>query len=145
MTNVRSAQEIILALGLQPHPEGGHFVETYRDTQVDTDGRAASSAIYFMLKAEEVSKWHKVDATEVWHHYSGAPLELTIFNAGHSKTIHILGPDLNAGQRPQAVVPAHSWQMARPLGGWVLVGCTVAPAFEFRGGVLATPGFEPPG
>lgn len=139
-----TAAEIIRMLGLQPHPEGGHFVETYREPPSTPGGRGASTAIYFLLQAGEVSHWHKVDAAEVWNHYAGAALELTIQADGQPRETIRLGKNLITGERPQAVVPPNAWQMARPLGDWVLVGCTVAPAFEFSRFVLAPPGFEPP-
>jgi uncharacterized protein len=135
--------EIIRLLDLTPHPEGGHYREMFRDAT--TNGtRAASTAIYFLLRAGEVSRWHKVDAAEVWHFYAGDPLEISIQRPGAPRDTHLLGTSLAAGQRPQAVVPAHAWQMARPLGAWTLVGCTVAPGFEFTGFTLAPEGFEPP-
>jgi uncharacterized protein len=137
-----TADDIIRLLQLKPHPEGGHFIETFRDI-AKANERAASTAIYFLLRAGEVSRWHTVDAAEAWHHYAGAPLELTIQAAHQPRQIVRLGKDFAAGERPQAVVPAQAWQMARPLGDWVLVGCTVAPAFEFSGFILAEPGFEP--
>jgi uncharacterized protein len=137
-----TAADIIRLLGLRPHPEGGHFAETFRDT-AEPGKRATSTAIYFLLQAGETSRWHTVDAAEAWHHYAGAPLELTIKAEGGPRQSIRLGKDLLAGERPQAVVPMGAWQMARPLGDWVLVGCTVAPAFEFAGFVLAEPGFEP--
>jgi predicted cupin superfamily sugar epimerase len=136
-----SPAEIVRTLGLRPHPEGGHYVEMFRDAPLN--GRAASTAIYFMLTAGEASKWHTVDAAEVWHFYAGDPLELTIKQPGQPPDIRIVGADLVAGQRPQAVVPAGAWQMARPLGSWVLVGCTVAPGFEFASFKLAENGFDP--
>jgi hypothetical protein len=135
---------IIGTLGMQPHPEGGHFVETFRDPHgIDARGRAASTAIYFLLQAGEVSRWHTVDAAEVWHHYAGEALELTIQGLGLPRRTVRLGDRLDRGERPQAVVPAGAWQMARPLGAWTLVGCTVAPGFEFAGFRLAPRGFEP--
>lgn len=138
-----TADEVIAILGLSPHPEGGCFCETFRDTVSVGDGqRAASTAIYFLLRAGEVSRWHRVDAAEAWHWYAGAPLELHIAHAGGSTT-HRLGNDLMTGERPQAVVPPHAWQQARSLGGWTLVGCTVAPAFQFEGFEMAPAGFEP--
>lgn len=141
-----TADDIIRVLGLAPHPEGGHFVETFRDSHaIAPGGRAASTAIYFLLRAGEVSRWHKVDAAEVWHHYAGAPLALTLHAAGRGRTRHVLGADLAAGARPQAVVPAGVWQMAEPLGAWTLVGCTVAPGFDFAGFELPAAGFEPTG
>ncbi len=139
-----TADEIIERLGLAPHPEGGHYRETFRDPQTDASARAASTAIYFLLRAGEVSRWHKVDAAEIWHWYAGAPLELGLAPpVGTSVIRRHLGSDLTAGQEPQIVVPAGHWQQARSLGAWTLVGCTVAPGFEFAGFVMAPPGFEP--
>ncbi len=147
------ADEIVTLLGLAPHPEGGAYRETFRDS-VATDGRAvdraASTAIYFLLRAGEVSRWHRVDAAEVWHWYAGAPLKLSM--AGDAEApcsagdvSHVtLGMDLRAGDRPQAVVPAGHWQQACSLGAWTLVGCTVAPGFLFERFELAPAGFEPP-
>jgi predicted cupin superfamily sugar epimerase len=138
----QSAIDIIRALGLKPHPEGGHFVETHRDARVD--GRAASTAIYFLLARGERSHWHRVDAAEVWHYYAGSPLRLEIAQSKDGPVEHVtLGADLVAGERPQAVVPAHIWQAAESLGDWTLVGCTVAPGFEFEGFELAPPGWSP--
>jgi hypothetical protein len=138
-----SAAEIIRLLGLQPHPEGGHFRETFRDAGVD-GARAASTAIYFLLRAGEVSRWHRVDAVEVWHWYAGAPLLLSIADSAGHRAI-TLGTDLAGGERPQAMVPAHAWQQAKSLGAWTLVGCTVAPAFEFAGFEMAPDDFVPRG
>ena len=107
------------------------------------DSRAASTAIYFLLARGERSHWHRVDAAEVWHFYAGAPLELDIAAAGRRERV-ALGGDLTAGQRPQAVVPAHAWQAAQTRGDWTLVGCTVAPGFEFAKFELAPNGWEPP-
>jgi hypothetical protein len=141
-----TAAEVIEILGLAPHPEGGHFRETFRDAaSVDANGnpaRAASTAIYFLLAAGEVSRWHRVDAAEVWHWYAGAPLVLTIRGAVGRREMR-LGPHLAVGERPQAVVPAGAWQQAASLGAWTLVGATVAPGFEFAGFEMAPPGFEP--
>jgi uncharacterized protein len=141
-----TAAEVIRLLGLLPHPEGGHFRETFRDlATVDASGnpsRSASTAIYFLLAAGEVSRWHRVDAAEVWHWYAGAPLVLTVSDADGRREIR-LGPDLAVGERPQAVVPAGTWQQAASLGAWTLVGATVAPGFEFAGFEMAPPGFEP--
>ncbi|MBV9950609.1 MAG: cupin domain-containing protein [Acidimicrobiia bacterium] len=137
------ADEIIDVLGLQPHPEGGWFAETWRD---DAAPRGAGTAIYFLLRTGERSHWHRVDAAETWHHYAGAPLELSIVGAGAdatTRTTLVLGTDLSAGQRPQATVPAGAWQAAVTTGEFTLVGCTVAPAFRFEGFELAPPGWEP--
>jgi uncharacterized protein len=139
-----NAADIIGILGLKPHPEGGNYREMFRDERaIDETGRAASTAIYFLLRAGEVSRWHKVDAAEVWHFYAGDPLELAIQRSGAQCETTLLGNALCAGQRPQIVVPANVWQMTRPLGAWGLVGCTVAPGFEFGGFELAPPGFCP--
>jgi predicted cupin superfamily sugar epimerase len=137
-----SAEDIISRLGLQPHPEGGHYRETFRDTR-EIAGRSASTAIYFLLQAGEVSRWHTVDAVEVWHFYAGNALETSIKAAGQPRRYAGLGADIENGQRPQVIVPAHAWQMARPLGAWTLAGCTVAPGFEFSGFVLAERTFDP--
>jgi predicted cupin superfamily sugar epimerase len=137
-----SADDIIRLLDLAPHPEGGHYRETFRDTVAVGAGRAASTAIYFLLRAGEVSRWHRVDAAEVWHWHAGAPLALTTAGAAGRQDVR-LGCDLGNGERPQAVVPADTWQTAASLGAWTLVGCTVAPGFEFAGFELAPPGFEP--
>ncbi|MGC1352269.1 MAG: cupin domain-containing protein [Xanthobacteraceae bacterium] len=138
-----TAAEIIQLLDLEPHPEGGHYRQTFRDS-VTVDGtRAASTAIYFLLARGERSHWHRVDATEIWHWYAGAPLTLEIaLPSGHRERI-MLGNDLAASQRPQGIVPAHAWQAAQSLGDWTLVGATVAPGFEFAKFELALPGFEP--
>jgi predicted cupin superfamily sugar epimerase len=138
-----SADEVVRLLGLAPHPEGGFYRETFRPAGPD-GGRGASTAIYYLLRDGEVSAWHRVrDADEVWHHYSGAPLELTVAAEGRRGTV-LLGADLAAGERPQAVVPAGAWQTARALGGWALVGCTVAPGFEFSAFEMAPPDWKPP-
>ena len=136
------AAEIIAQLHLQPHPEGGHFRETFRDEVVDANGRAASTAIYFLLAAGERSHWHRIDAVEVWHYYAGAPLELGIADAHGSRVLR-LGPDLAAGELPQAIVLPHAWQSARTTGDWTLVGCTVAPGFDFATFQMAPEGWEP--
>jgi predicted cupin superfamily sugar epimerase len=142
--NALSAADIIKLLELQPHPEGGHFCQIFRDTQLIDGKRPASTAIYFLLARGERSHWHRVDAAEGWHWYAGAPLRLAIVEDGKERIV-TLGADLNSGQRPQAVVPAHAWQSADTLGDWTLVGCTVAPGFEFAGFEMAKPDFEPAG
>ena len=123
--------DIIRLLDLKPHPEGGHFRETFRD-QIGSDGRAASTAIYFLLARGERSHWHRVDAVEIWHWHAGAPLELEIAQSEGQIERVTLGNDLASGERPQAAVPAHAWQAAQTLGDWTLCGCTVAPGFEFK-------------
>lgn len=139
-----TADEIIARLGLQPHPEGGHFRETFRAPDAEgAAGRGASTAIFFLLKAGERSHWHRVDADEVWHHYAGAALELSMSDDGHAVRHLRLGGDFGIGETPQIVVPRGIWQAARSLGNWTLVGCTVAPAFDFAGFELAPPGWQP--
>lgn len=139
------ARAIIEALDLAPHPEGGWFRETFRDAgPAEGAGRAQSTAIYYLLEAGEVSHWHRVmDAAEVWHWYAGAPLNLDLSADGRTVETHLLGPDIAAGARPQAVVPAGCWQSARSLGAWTLCGCTVAPGFEFAAFEMAPPGWAP--
>jgi predicted cupin superfamily sugar epimerase len=137
-----TADDIIRLLDLLPHPEGGHFRETFRDAAA-VGGRSASTAIYFLLRTGEVSRWHAVDAGEGWHYYSGAPLLLEVAPPNGPAGRMVLGTDLANAERPQAIVPHGYWQRARSLGAWTLVGCTVAPGFEFAGFSLAPEGFEP--
>ncbi len=138
------ARTVIDVLGLAPHPEGGHYAETWRG-EPGPDGRAIGTAIHFLLAAGERSHWHRVDATEIWHFNAGAPLRLRIADedddAGWREIV--LGPDIVGGQRPQATVPAHAWQSAESLGAWSLVSCTVTPGFEFEHFELAPPGWSP--
>ncbi len=137
-----TADDIIQLLDLKPHPEGGYFRETFRDARLN-EGRAASTAIYFLLKEGQSSHWHRVDATEIWHWYAGAPLELGIAADCTDEHVVRLGNRLQHGERPQAVVATGHWQRARSLGAWTLVGCTVAPGFTFDGFELAAPDFVP--
>jgi uncharacterized protein len=143
MTIPATTAEIIARLDLQPHPEGGHYREAFRDSSVDADGRARSTAIYFLLARGERSHWHRVDAVEVWHYYAGDALTLRIADDSGPRSIK-LGADLAAGEVPQAIVPAHAWQAAESSGDWTLVGCTVAPGFEFTKFELAAPDWSPP-
>jgi uncharacterized protein len=138
-----TAAEVVRRLDLKPHPEGGFYRETFRDARADPEGRAASTAIYYLLAVGDVSEWHRVDATEVWHYYAGAPLVLTVSENGHDASAHHLGPDLARNQHPQFVVPAGCWQTATSLGAWTLVGCTVAPGFTFAGFEIAPSGWRP--
>ncbi len=138
------AEEIARMLDMAPHPEGGFYVETFRDERTDETGRALSTAIYFLLPDGVVSAWHRVDAVEIWHWYAGAPLILSLCPDGRAVHGIELGTDVAAGQRPQGVVPRGCWQSARSLGAWTLVGCTVAPGFEFSGFEMAPDGAEPP-
>ena len=139
-----TAADIIARLELRPHPEGGYYRETFRDTRADAQGRAFSTAIYFLLVRGERSLWHRIDATEIWHYYAGSPLTLRIAHEGCTPHTVRLGPDVASGERPQAIVPAFAWQTAETTGDWTLVGCTVAPGFEFASFELATPDWEPP-
>lgn len=131
------AERLIQLLDLIPHPEGGHYRQTFRD-ESGGGTRGHSTLIYFLLKAGETSHWHRIDAAEVWHHYRGAPVELKI-----DGEIVLLGPAIEDGQQPQAVVPPGSWQAARSLGDYSLVGCTVAPGFDFATFELAPDDFSP--
>lgn len=137
-----SPEALIAALGLQPHPEGGWYAETFRDAP-NANGRAQSTAIYFLLREGERSHWHRVDATEMWFWHAGDPLTLRISEDGRAQTALNLGPDLAAGARPQAIVPAQAWQAAETQGAWTLVSCVVAPGFEFSGFELAPPEWTP--
>ncbi|MCK9539366.1 cupin domain-containing protein [Dokdonella sp.] len=137
------ALQLIANLALAPHPEGGHYRRLHCSAQQVrvADGardRPAMSAIHYLLAAGEVSRWHRVDADEAWHHAEGEALELFVFDAAADRLDrHVLGRfDPASGATPLVVVPAHAWQAARPLGAWALVGCSVAPAFEFAGFAL---------
>jgi predicted cupin superfamily sugar epimerase len=142
MGSVPTAGEIIARLELKPHPEGGHYRETFRDSRRDVDGRSASTAIYFLLARGERSHWHRIDAAEVWHYYAGSALNLQIADDIGQRCIR-LGPDLAAGEVPQTIVPAQAWQAAESTGDWTLVGCTVAPGFDFSKFELAEPDWFP--
>ena len=131
------ADRLIALLNLMPHPEGGHYRQTWCDLAGGGE-RGHSTLIYFLLKAAEQSRWHRVDAGEVWHFYRGAPLALKI-----GRETRILGPAIEQGEKPQLVVPPGEWQSARSLGAYTLVGCTVAPGFDFSGFEIAPEGFEP--
>jgi uncharacterized protein len=130
-----TVEAIVSTLSLEPHPEGGFFRETFRDARL-IDGRAVSTAIYFLLAQGQHSHWHRIDANEVWHWYCGAPLALALKD-GEVVKMQKLGCNILEGERPQLIVPAGTWQSAESLGAWTLVGCTVAPGFEFRGFELA--------
>jgi len=137
-----TAPDLIRTLELQRHPEGGWYRETWRAEAAEGE-RAAGTAIYYLLEAGEVSHWHRVDATEIWHWYAGAPLSLTVSPNGHDAEATILGPEFATEQRPQRIVPAGWWQTACSLGAWTLVGCTVSPGFEFGSFELAPPDWRP--
>lgn len=136
-----TAADMISTLKLKPHPEGGHYRETFRDSR-QLDGRRASTAVLFLLARGERSHWHRIDAVEIWHYYAGAPLKLEIVD-GSKGEIFRLGADILAGEVPQVTVPARAWQAAESLGDWTLTGCTVAPGFSFDGFELAPAGWKP--
>ncbi|MBK5919986.1 cupin [Rhodothalassium salexigens] len=140
---------VIDALNMQPHPEGGWFAEHWREAppqETETDPRGLGSAIYYLLERGQRSHWHRLDTTEIWHFYAGAPLRLGISPDDRTPPAwHRLGPDVVAGERPQIVVPAGRWQSAEALDGWVLVGCSLTPAFQFDGFELASPHWRPGG
>jgi uncharacterized protein len=142
MNSAPTAADVIARLGLKPHPEGGHYRETFRDQHPDANGRSSSTAIYFLLARGERSHWHRIDAVEIWHYYAGSALTLQIADADGQRSVR-LGPDLAACEVPQAVVPAQAWQAAESSGDWTLVGCTVAPGFEFAKFELAPKGWAP--
>jgi predicted cupin superfamily sugar epimerase len=138
-----TAAAIIERLGLERHPEGGWFRETWRADAAPGE-RASATAIYFLLDAGERSHWHRVDAAELWLWHAGDPLILSIAPGEQGPVERVtLGPDVLAGQAPQALVPPGCWQAAEPAGGWALVSCVVSPGFEFSGFELAAEGWSP--
>lgn len=137
-----SADAVIAALALKPHPEGGWYRETWR-APAENDQRPAGTAIYYLLKRGERSRWHRIDAAEIWHYYAGAPLALLVSEDGRSARELRLGPDVGGGERPQIVIPAGAWQSARSFGEWTLAGCTVSPGFRFEDFELAPDGWAP--
>lgn len=140
---MQNARAIIDRLGLERHPEGGWFRETYRHKPAD-GGRGHMTAIHYLLEAGDLSAWHRVtDADEIWLFHAGAPLALTLSPDGHDAESHRLGPDPVTGQKPQVLVPKGWWQTAESLGHWTLVSCTVAPAFSFDGFEMAPPDWRP--
>ena len=138
-----SAAEIIRRLELEPHPEGGWYRETWRDLRADGE-RGSGTSILFLLEAGQRSHWHRIDAVELWLFQAGAPLQLSTATGPLTEEIR-LGPDILAGDAPQAVVAAGQWQSARSLGAWSLAACVVVPAFDFAGFELAPPGWDPRG
>jgi hypothetical protein len=137
-----TAQDIIRRLGLAPHPEGGWYRETWRAEAAEGE-RATGTAIYYLLEKGQQSHWHRVDATEIWMYHAGAPLVLSLSEDGKERSRVMLGTDLDEGEHPQVIVPAHHWQAAMSLGDWTLVSCTVSPGFEFAGFELAEEGWSP--
>lgn len=138
------ASDVIAKLGLIRHPEGGWYRETWR-APASAGERAVGSAILYLLAAGERSHWHRVDAAEIWQYSAGSALKLSIWEGAGAIVRHRLGGSVTDGETPQVVVPAGAWQAARPLGAWTLVGCIVAPGFEFEGFELAPEGWEPAG
>lgn len=138
-----TADEIITILQLAPHPEGGHYRQSWESPPAPGAERSSGTCIYFLLKRDERSHWHRVDADEIWLWHAGAPLVLSIAatDVGPRRDLR-LGPDLVSGDRPQQVVSRGQWQAARSTGEWTLVSCTVTPGFRFDGFELADPGFN---
>ena len=136
------ADRLIEALSLSPHPEGGHYRQTWKGPE--SAGRPSGTAILFLLRAGERSHWHRVDADEIWLFHAGGPLVLSVAEGEGPARDHRLGPEVLGGENPQVVVPAHAWQAARSTGDWTLVSCTVSPGFTFQGFELASPGFDLP-
>lgn len=144
-STTRSAQEVISQLNLIPNPERGWYIQTFEDPE-KINNRSASTAIYYLLEKGEVSYWHRLDATELWHYYAGAPLQLSLsFDDGEPVRLRTLGPDIFDDQAPQIVIEKGEWQRAESLGLWTLVGTTVAPGFIFEGFELAAEDWEPQG
>ncbi len=134
--------EVVRLLDLIPHPEGGFYRETFRDSE-GHGSRAHSTVIYYLLRAGEESRWHRIDAAEIWHFYLGEALELFTAEDENPAQRHVLGPDLSRGDVLHLAIPRDVWQSARPLGAFALVGCTVAPGFEFSGFEFAPKGWRP--
>jgi len=130
-SSLSAAEDIIRLFGLQAHPEGGYYRETFRDRGT-VGGRSASTAIYFLLKQGQISRWHRIDAVEIWHWYAGASIRLRIQMENGPIEAVLLGTDFSKTEQPQVIVPANAWQTAETLGDWTLAGCTVAPGFEFE-------------
>ena len=139
----KDAKYWIATLGLDRHPEGGYFRQTYRaEMTIAREAlpagyrgpRAASTAIYFLLDADDFSAFHRLRSDEVWHFYAGAPVSVHVIDPAGEYSKILLGNDPAAGQRFQAVVPAGCWFASHVEGwkSWALVGCTVAPGFEFE-------------
>ncbi len=142
MIQALAARDVVRLLDLKPHPEGGHYRETWR-ADAALGERSAGTAIYYLLAEGEISHWHRIDADEIWHWHAGSGLDLGLSRDGRHVDTHRLGPDLGQGERPQVIVPRFCWQTARTLGSWTLVGCTVSPAFAFDGFEMAPEGWRP--
>ena len=139
------SRRLIEALGLEPHPEGGWYRETWR-AETEAGGRAPATAILFLLEPGQRSHWHKVDATELWLFHAGSALSLRTA-PGHEGPVREarLGGDVLAGEQPQIRIAPGEWQSAEAESGWALVSCIVSPGFDFAGFELAPPGWAPGG
>ena len=141
------AEDLIRALDLTPHPEGGWYRETWR-SRSEGGERAAATAVYYLIEPGQISRWNRVDADEMWLWHAGDALELSIAasDEGPVRTVR-LGPRIDKGEQPQLIVPAGQWQSAVPVDdgqiGYTFLSCIVAPAFEFAGYELAEPGWAP--
>lgn len=139
-----TADDIIKSLDLAPHPEGGYYREIFRADTSGDGARAAVTSIYFLLARGQRSHWHRVDAVEIWNYHAGSPLCLEIAESDDGPIRDVLlGPDIGLGQEPQGIVPVNAWQAAETLGDWTLVGCQVAPGFDFSGFEMAPPDWCP--
>jgi predicted cupin superfamily sugar epimerase len=140
-SETHSAQDVINQLGLAPSAEKGYYLETFRDPAL-YGNRSVSTAIYYLLEgAVGKSYWHRVDASEVWHYYAGAPLTLYLsLNDSQPVREKVLGPDIFRNQTPQIVIAAHEWQQALSHGKWTLVG-TTGKSHRFPLGCLFFLGF----
>lgn len=141
-----TVDQLVRRLGLEPHPEGGFYRRTWTSAErLGDGGRAAGSSILFLLPADVTSRWHRIDATEMWQHAAGAPLQLSTWAGGSAAALrHTLGPDLMDGEVPQCVVEPHAWQSAHSLGAWSLAVCVVVPEFSFDGFEMLPEGWSPP-
>ena len=143
MTTDMTSDDVIRILGLEPHPEGGHYRQVYEHVPTD-GGRGFMNSIYFLLRAGDRSHWHRLDAPEIWSYHAGSPVTVSVWIEGRPVETHRLGNNLATGERPQVMVPAGAWQAGESLGDWSLIGCVVAPAFQFSGFELAPRDWSPP-
>jgi len=143
MTTDMTSDDVIRILGLEPHPEGGHYRQVYEHVPTD-GGRGFMNSIYFLLRAGDRSHWHRLDAPEIWSYHAGSPVTVSVWTEGRPVETYRLGNNLAAGERPQVMVPAGAWQAGESLGDWSLIGCVVAPAFQFSGFELAPRDWSPP-
>lgn len=142
MAHPSSMEEVVAALGLEPHPEGGYFKELFRAEGLD-GGRGVMTSIYYMPPLAHPSRWRMIDADEVWSFHAGAPLTLSVCRDGRTVEAFRLGTGFADGEQAQAVVPKNAWARAESHGGWSLVGGTVSPAFLYEGFRMAPEGWMP--